>query len=209
MSNDATGAVVDPAAPNQREHILDIALDLMAEHGASATSMRKLANACDLNVAALYHYFPSKADLLRSVIEERRYGLRLREIPEIDTTLPPRERLIALILAMWEGAQDEEAIWRLLLGEGLRGDETALAVGHEILEALEPALRDWLSNLFAGDGGPSLDATGVATVLCSQLLGFFISQLFRPADVREAAARRDAEALADLALATATERAPG
>ncbi|MGZ4677784.1 MAG: helix-turn-helix domain-containing protein, partial [Acidimicrobiia bacterium] len=53
------------AAPStQRDRILDTALDLMAEHGASATSMRQLATACNLNVAALYHYFPSKAELL-------------------------------------------------------------------------------------------------------------------------------------------------
>ena len=118
----------------------------MAEHGASATSMRSLATACHLNVAALYHYFPSKADLLRSVIEERRYGLRLRDAPAIDVTLPPRERLVALVLAMWDGVREEEAVWRLLLGEALRGDETAAAVGRDILDALAPALRDWLAD---------------------------------------------------------------
>ncbi len=202
MGADASTTVVEPIAPNRRERILDTALDLMSEHGASATSMRRLATACDVNVAALYHYFPSKADLLRSVIEERRYGLRLREIPSVDPALAPRERLVALILAMWEGANDEEAIWRLLLGEGLRGDETALAVGRDILAALEPALAVWLAELFppSADGRTTIDAHAGATVLCGQLLGFFINQLFRPPDERPAAARRDAEALADLAL---------
>ena len=135
----------------------------MAEHGASATSMRSLATACHLNVAALYHYFPSKADLLRSVIEERRYGLRLRDAPAIDVTLPPRDRLVALVLAMWDGVREEEAVWRLLLGEALRGDETAAAVGHDILDALAPALRDWLAELFTEpDGTRSLDPDAVA-----------------------------------------------
>ena len=32
-----------PTRPNQREHILDVALRLMSEHGASRTSMRQLA----------------------------------------------------------------------------------------------------------------------------------------------------------------------
>ncbi len=50
------------------------------------------------------------------------------------------------------------------------------------------------------DEEPGLDAAVVATVLCGQLLGFFTSQLFRPVEQRDAAARRDAEALADLAL---------
>ena len=34
--------------------------------------MRQLAGACELNVATLYHYFPSKADLFRAVVEEQR-----------------------------------------------------------------------------------------------------------------------------------------
>jgi AcrR family transcriptional regulator len=188
--------------PNQRERILDIALGLMSEHGAGATSMRQLAAACGVNVAAIYYYFPSKAELLRSVIEERRYGLRLRELPEVDTTLAPRERLVALILAMADGAMEEEAIWRLLLGEGLRGDETALAVGRELLAALEPALEAWLVELFPPTEQPStsVDIDSVATVVLAQLFSFFVGQLFRPPAQRDAAARREAEAIATLAF---------
>ena len=33
--------------------------------------MRNLATATGLNVASLYHYFPSKRDLLVAVLEER------------------------------------------------------------------------------------------------------------------------------------------
>ena len=193
------------AAPSsQRERILDTALDLMAEHGASATSMRKLANACNLNVAALYHYFPSKADLLRSVIEERRYGLRMQDIPPFDASLPPRERLVALILAMGQGIQEEEAIWRLLLGEALRGDVTAAAVGRDLLDVLEPAVAGWLRELFPPRAGePVLDPDAVATAILGQVFSFFIDQLFRSPEAREPEARRAAEALATLAFANA------
>src|SRR5262245_59705708 len=164
---------VDPPRVNQRERILDEALTLMSEQGAGSTSMRQLANACGLNVAALYHYFPSKADLLRSVIEERQYGMRLQSLTEFDPALPPRERLVALIMAVWQGAQHEEAIWRLLLGEGLRGDETAVSVGRELLAVIAPAVRDWLTELFPGEaaGEREIDLDAVATVLMSELLG--------------------------------------
>lgn len=190
---------VEPAPPtNQRERILDTALALMAEQGAGSTSMRQLASACGVNVAALYHYFPSKADILRSVIEERQYALRLRSLPDIDATLEPHDRLVALILAMWQGAQEEEQIWRLLLGEGLRGDETALAVGRELLEVIEPALRAWVAELFVEESRVDVDA--VATVVLGQLFSFFIGQLFHHPDQRAARARKEAEAIADLAL---------
>lgn len=192
----------EPPRVNQRERILDEALALMSEQGAGSTSMRQLARACGVNVAALYHYFPSKADLLRSVIEERQYGLRLQSLPDFDVTVPPRERLVALILAMWQGAIDEESIWRLLLGEALRGDETALAVGRELLAVIAPALRGWLAELFPGDTAsePDVDLDAVATVILSQLLSFFIGQLFWPEATRAQEARRQAEAIAALAL---------
>lgn len=186
------------ATTNQRERILDAALGLMSEQGAGSTSMRQLARECGVNVAALYHYFPSKADLLRSVIEERQYAIRLSSLPELDASLPPRERLVSLILAMWQGAQDEEAIWRLLLGEGLRGDETALTVSRELLEVIEPALRTWLAELFGDE--PQLDTDALATVVLGQLFSFFIGQLFRPERQRDEQARREAEAIAALAF---------
>ena len=46
-------------AVDQRGRILDAALRLMAEQGSVGASMRQLAAACDLNVATIYHYFPS------------------------------------------------------------------------------------------------------------------------------------------------------
>ena len=54
-----------------RRRILQIALTLMAQRGVDGTSMRDLASAAGLNVASLYHYFPSKRDLLESVLIEQ------------------------------------------------------------------------------------------------------------------------------------------
>ena len=79
--------------PNQREHILDVALRLMSEHGSAKTSMRMLAKECGLNVAAIYHYFESKDALLAAVIDERQYGAHLAEIPEIPPSMPAGELL--------------------------------------------------------------------------------------------------------------------
>ena len=54
-----------------RRRILQIALTLMAQRGVDGTSMRDLASAAGLNVASLYHYFPSKRDLSESVLIEQ------------------------------------------------------------------------------------------------------------------------------------------
>ena len=59
-----------------RERILDTAFALSTAENSSGISMRQLADACGLNVATIYHHFPSKADLLRAVLEERGYPRR-------------------------------------------------------------------------------------------------------------------------------------
>src|ERR1700728_454260 len=59
--------------PSTRHRILQIALTLMSQKGVDGTSMRDLASAAGLNVASLYHYFPSKRELLEAVLIERGY----------------------------------------------------------------------------------------------------------------------------------------
>jgi len=59
---------------DRRTEILDAALGLMATEGASGTSMRAVAGVCGVNVATLYHYFPSKRELLRAAVAYRQGG---------------------------------------------------------------------------------------------------------------------------------------
>jgi len=65
------GAAATGEGSATRRRILQIALTLMAQRGVDGTSMRDLASAAGLNVASLYHYFPSKRDLLESVLIEQ------------------------------------------------------------------------------------------------------------------------------------------
>jgi AcrR family transcriptional regulator len=144
-----------PAPPGQRARILDAALTLVSERGSAGTSMRRLAAACGLNVATIYHYFPSKAALLAALIAERRYGERMAlEDPPIDPALAAPERFAAFF--RWIAGQTlaEETVLRLLLGEGLRGDATARASARDLLAALDGTVAGWL-----GDGFPELAPT--------------------------------------------------
>jgi AcrR family transcriptional regulator len=184
-------------AHGQRERILDTALGLMAERGASATSMRALASACGLNVAALYHYFPSKHALLRAVIEERRYAAQIEAMPVPDLRLPPSERLATLVVDMWDGALAEATIWRLLLTEAIHGDGTAREVGNELLTTLEAGLHDALPRLFPElTVDPGVAARTVASTLVTLMIE---SSLVEPGLV-QAHVRRRAEDLAALLL---------
>lgn len=141
---DLTSAV----APDSRARILDAALALMSERGVSGTSMRKLADGCGLNVATLYHYFPSKADLLRAVIEERGLFERLRtDGPPTPRGGSPARRLSGLLHWLWAQSVAEEVVWRLLVGESLRGDPTARTTATDLVDGLDAAVAGWVAEL--------------------------------------------------------------
>ncbi|GGY07474.1 TetR family transcriptional regulator [Litchfieldella qijiaojingensis] len=56
---------------DQREHLLDAALEHYANHGVAAASLRGIAEAAGVTPAMVSYYFGGKAALLDAVIEER------------------------------------------------------------------------------------------------------------------------------------------
>lgn len=170
-----------PAEPGQRDRILEAALRLMAEHGVHATSMRRLSEACGLNVATLYHYFPSKADLLTEVIAHRSYADLLAEVPPVDPGAPLRERLEAVLAYVFTEMAAEDDMWRLLLGESLRGNDQVLVAAAELSALFERALNDWFDAVLADFPG---DRGDVTRVLRGTIYGFFVEVLPLPRDDR-------------------------
>lgn len=175
--------------PNQREHILDAALELMSERGAAGMSMRQLAAACDLQVAAIYHYFPSKDALLAAVVAERQYGARLADPLPIDATASAEERLGAVFVHVVEGAMSEQSIWKLLIGEAMRGEDTVLGVGRDLLALLLPAAQDWIAQAVPEHA----ERSELAPLMVGQMITAFITAVFEPdndpAVIAEACAR--------------------
>ncbi len=181
-----------------RSRVLDAALALVSERGSAGTSMRQLAAACGLNVATIYHYFPSKADLLRALVEERRYGERMAtDQPPLSPDLPPRERLAGFVRWVCARTLDEQTVLRLLVGEGLRGDATARRSAAELLSTTDATMTTWLASGFpelagrAGGPGPA----ELAGVVRAALLGAVAEQLVTGAV--------DVDALADRLAAVA------
>lgn len=150
----------------------------MSQHGSSGTSMRALAKACNLNIATLYHYFGSKAELLQAVIAERRYGDRMAgEVPPVDPALPPRERFTALFEWLWIETTAEDTILRLIVSEGVHGNDGARRSARALLLAVDRWLVDLLTKTF-----PELEAEPLATpdaarLVRIQLLGLVAEHL--------------------------------
>jgi AcrR family transcriptional regulator len=165
-------------ASDQRQRILDRALELMSQRGSVGTSMRQLADACGLNVATLYHYFPSKAVLLQALIERQHYGERMAAgEPAIDPELPARERLAAFVSWLWTETEDELAILRLVFGEGVRGDATAQSAARALIVALDAQLSKWVADGFPELGRGGVDPAVVGRVIRRHLLALVAESL--------------------------------
>ena len=179
----------------QRVRILDLARSLMADVGAHATSMRRLADAADLNVATIYHYFPSKADLLRAVIEERGYPGQLAELtPAADPARPPAQRLAQTVRWLLREGVAEHETWKLLIGETIRGDDAARSAALDLVDALDTTLARWLDEHFAELAG---DPSATARLIRNQLVACFIEDQMHDGRGRDSRFRRRATDIAD------------
>jgi AcrR family transcriptional regulator len=176
---------------DQRQRILDATLALMARAGGRGTSMRAVASACGLNVATLYHYFPSKHDLLQAAIAHRRSAdLTIRPFPE-GIAGSVEDRLGALLDHLFAGMTDDEELWRTLLSEAIHGDDDVLGPLLETANAFEGALADWLRALCPD--APALYDPAVVRALRNAVIGVLVEHLPQPEGRRAALTARARE----------------
>lgn len=79
--------------PPTRDHILDAAARVFAEHGFRGATTRLIADAADVNEVTLFRLFGSKDALLGEAIRTRVYEREVAELPE--TPGDARAELIA------------------------------------------------------------------------------------------------------------------
>lgn len=94
---------------DKRRAILDRSAELFAEHGYDRASMSKIAEACGVSKANLYHYYRDKEELLFDVIR-----FHLEELLEVVEAadrpgLAPAARLKELVAALLEAYRDADA----------------------------------------------------------------------------------------------------
>jgi len=165
------------AAPGEgsatRRRILQISLSLMSQRGVDGTSMRDLASACDLNVASLYHYFPSKRELLEAVLVE--HGFLPVHAPRPDPRnygdleSPLAQLLADVLVSMFE----VEDFVRLMVGEAIRSESTARSVGLDLFTTFQSSIEGWIAE-HRPDLAARAGAGPVARMLSAMVVGVFI-----------------------------------
>jgi len=171
--NGQMGSAEPTEETSTRSRILQISLSLMSQRGVDGTSMRDLAAAAGLNVASLYHYFPSKRDLLEAVLVEHGYLPTVGDPLSPDTDPSPDAQLATLLADILTSVLDVEDFVRLMLGEAIRGEETARAVGLDLFATFQQSLESWVT-----DHRPDLveraGAPAVSRLLRAMVVGIFV-----------------------------------
>jgi AcrR family transcriptional regulator len=129
-----------PAQTDTRERLIEAAMELFVFQGYGATGLAQIARAAGCNPGSLYHFFPTKEDLLAATLEKRKVLLH----PEV---LHP----------IWESVDDPiERVFALLAGYRRMLEMTEFRhgcpIGNLVLELTEshPHARTLLRDNFEG-----------------------------------------------------------
>ena len=119
---------------DRRRQLLDVACDVFADRGFSATIMDDVAFAAGVTKPVLYQHFDSKRALFISVLEdcgERLIG-SIVDATRSGETL--REQMVAGFTAYFDFVRNDDAGFRLLFGASARNDTDFAEVTNKVLE---------------------------------------------------------------------------
>ncbi len=122
--------------PDRRRAILDAAVKVFARQGFHACRVSDIADQAGVAYGLLYHYFPSKDDVLSTLFLER-WGVMLQTIREVDDQpLAPREKLAAIASFIVDSYRHDPDLMKVIIVEVTRA---ANSFGQTHLEQIREA----------------------------------------------------------------------
>jgi len=161
---------------DRREDILKASLHLFAEKGFHGTSMRDIAREADITEGLIYHYFASKRDLFRAIIEEHSFLPLLRTLPELAGQLDLRALLIVLARGFFDVLRQNTELVRLLLQEVQVFPEEKEAFFADAVGESFSELAQILENRMNARARAQVDPHVASRLFFNSLLAFFVEQ---------------------------------
>ncbi|MGQ0841956.1 TetR/AcrR family transcriptional regulator [Actinokineospora sp.] len=184
-------------APAKRgAHLLDAVVEVVADGGITAVSMRSVAAAAGVSLAQVQYYFRSKDELVAAAFEHVSEGVEGRAA-DLDTSGPPR-MVLRRLLELWLPSTAERArdarVWVAFTAAAMTS-----APLREINTRIDRDLRAGFSGLLrqaqaTGDLDPALDPDVHAAVLLAVVDGLVTQAVLAPEDGRADLAARGLDA---------------
>lgn len=141
-------------ANSTRERLLQAALEVFAEHGYGAATIREICGRADANVAAVHYHFGDKRKLYEAIYGRLFDTLRARRTAFLPPEAPPEQRLRVHIQALFEeiflcdGDSDRQVqLSTIYLNEMARPTEVLDLIVSEHLEPDARALYEIIATL--------------------------------------------------------------
>ena len=126
--------------PHTRQQILDASLRLFSERGFARTTVRDIARQAGITDAAIYYHFQSKRELLEALVEERGFVSGLQNLQRVTADLPLRDTLFWMASGAVNIMDENRDFLRLIIMEGLGGDDAAQEQYRRLIDLWESAL---------------------------------------------------------------------
>jgi len=126
--------------PQTRKLILDASLNLFSRRGFARTTVRDIARQAGITDAAIYYHFDSKRELLEALVEERGFLSSLENLGRVEAEQPLREFVLWMSAGAVNLMDANRDFLRLIIMEGLGGDEAALEQYTRLVDLWERAL---------------------------------------------------------------------
>ncbi len=139
-SNKTSGAKQTRRGPHTRKQILDASLHLFSRRGFASTTVRDIAREAGITDAAIFYHFQSKREVLKALVEERGFVSGLQQLERVSTDLPLQETILWMTRGAINIMDENRDFLRLIIMEGLGGDESALEQYHRLVDLWESAL---------------------------------------------------------------------
>ena len=163
-----------PVQIEKFQRIVAVASELFATRGFDGTSMRDVAEACEISKSLLYHHFANKEDLYRLVLESVYTEIREQEKRLDLSNLDPEQAMCRLIEFSFDYLARNRDFVALLTDENLHKGRRLKQVAN--LQPLHSPLIEMLGQVLtrgteAGLFRPGLDPMQVYISIAG--LGFF------------------------------------
>ena len=134
--------------PDRRQEILEGALQVFGRKGYAAATNADIAREAGVTPAALYYYFPSKQELFRAVITQRRSTLQvsLEQATQGLAGQPPEVVIPTLtrMMATFFTEEPTKMLLRIVLSEGPRDPEIVEAWQSYAIGPMAPMIFSYM-----------------------------------------------------------------
>jgi len=109
----------------QREKIIQVAVDLFNNQGFYNTTMEQIAEAADVARKTLYNYFPVKEAIADAYLRQISIGLAEENFEAVQQMPDTQSRLLAALTNAYGWAEKHPELTRVVLGYRMRADYQA------------------------------------------------------------------------------------